>query len=293
MAQKKKINQNNHNDLGASKSTSWIAKNTQFKIRKEFGSATAITATRRSLRKQQGFGAILLLALLPLILALLIGILLLLSTQQALLGAKQICRKELISMEKKSGEQLQALEALNLQIKALRIEELKLKAELAIAIATENWPAVAMVKASLTVVNEQFQNISFQQKILLQQNKGTTEYVRTRLPIQMSHTAKVLAEKIKGFVILNFELVSVTISPLAVRPDKPSSSAPVYELEEPFIQRQSSQVFWRIKIYIPPTSWAAKWFRSQVTWKESCGGSLQKEKIQWQSILIETKKDRF
>lgn len=251
------------------------------------------TAIIRRHQSQQGFGAIFLLALLPVILAMMIGILLLVTTQQALLGPRQICRREIIAFESQSGEQLQTLEALNLQVKALRMEELKLKAELAVALATENWPAAALIKSKLSIISESYRKIVIEQKLVLERNKVSTENLRANLQNQITVPFKALADQLKSFARLSVTQHFSEIKQLAVHPDNSGSIAPVYELDEPFIQRQSSQAFWRIEVRIQNSSWASKWFRAKYSWQDSCGGSLQKERSKWQATLIQTTTAKF
>ena len=289
MAPIKKICRGQSNNIWHTGFSLGAPKNHSLGLQQKLGSAIEVSRLPMlgPVLGAKGFGSIYLLAVLPVLMSLLIAMTLTLTTAQALLAPRQVCRKKMISFQTTSGLQLSQLEALNNRVKIFRAEEFKLKVELAAAAATENWVAVAGIKARLTVIQEEFQAIRFAQNTILEANSALAQSLTQQLNAEIKKPTSELAAKIKSFAVVKFQYKFSKIQPLAVKPDRLDSSAPIYELAERFSESQSSQAFWNTKIYIHSSSWASRWFRSQINWQDECGATLLKENTKWQSHLIE------
>jgi hypothetical protein len=242
--------------------------------------------------KQQGFIAILLLSILPILMAAIVALLLSLSTQQALMAGRYACRKGLLRYQEQSAQQLTSLLAFNEKIRLLRIENGALKLQLAAAIASQNLPAVAMAQHRLKLVQQHMTVIDISQRSILNASRMLKLQTQSELAAQIIK-GRPESSRISPFMRVSFTNPATELRTLAVVPDRPGSLAPIYEPQEPFIENQSSQASWSVRIGIEKIHKFYPWLSSRVQWKESCGASLKKEAHQWQPRLVTARAVRF
>jgi hypothetical protein len=239
---------------------------------------------------QKGFVLILFLTLLPLLVIALSGLAMILAQIQWQMETRHACRDTLFQTQKQVGQNLSLLMKLNPAAKALRGELAGLQKAL-IAAGGPETPMGAAIAAQILEVEAQKTVLGGEQKALL--TAMATEMRTGSLMSELRVRAVLRQRQARSVKILSLDPGDVSSSRphLAVRPDDPSDSAPIYELEMPFTEKQSLQTFWKVTETWNIRQWIKKnlhW--RQISFNESCRASLQTGGGGFRPVLNE---DRF
>jgi hypothetical protein len=239
----------------------------------------------KGLREQNGFASIAFLAILP---ALLAGLLFFLYSQYFLKNWMQslyICRTELLETQSQTSHQLQSLMALNVQATRLRFELHMAEVELAMAIASENPPAVATAQAKIN-------RIKHQQRLLDQRQRRIIASADQTMARGLREVEKSLRQQDRWNQqhmpsMFSFKIHRVRSYPkkLAVRPDRPDV-APVYELESDFTRAQALNVSWTSEFQTKSRE-TFQWIKNRHKKNQSCTASLKEDGLSYQEVLSE------
>lgn len=238
---------------------------------------------------QKGFVLILFLTILPLIVLALSGLAVTLLYVEAKAESRHLCRQALFQTQKQVGQNLTLLMQLNTTAKSLRVQLRIQQVALAAAGGPET-PMGAAIAARILQIEEQKLILGQQQKALILESEleMRTGSLRSELQVRSSLHQKQM--RFAHLIQLSPDQVSSSLPHLAVRPDDPSDTAPVYELETPFTEKQSLQTFWKIRY-----SWNEKlWINRNLHWRQisvddSCRASLEAKNKQFRPVLNEAK----
>lgn len=261
---------------------------TQNEIR-SFQNAFALELPRSSsvstenLKSQKGFVQVFLISLLPILLA---GFLVILFSQYYLknwMESVHICRVELLTSQKKTAGHLKRLMDFNPVAQALRTALVAAEIEFAVALATENFAAMA-------IAQQKIQNIKRQQRALDKIQKA----IIAQANFQMARGVEAVSRKIKQQSAalqaklpeyFSFRIYQIRVFPtrLAVKPDRPDI-APVYGLQRNFEDRQSLHVSWTSE-FRTRNNGSQKWIKNHHKKQDGCSASLKPEGKNFQEVL--------
>lgn len=232
-------------------------------------------STYRPLRNEEGFALVLFLGLLPIIIS---AMLILLFSQYLVknwMESMHICRTELLATQKRTSLPLRSLMALNPQVKLLRIAMIQAQAELAAALASQNYGWAANVQKRILQIQKQQRLIAMTQKTLI----ATADALMIAGPMQTLQ--KLISQDLRNrsrlpdFFKFRIQQITPNHQRLAVRPDS-SDSPPVYELKENFRRQQALNISW-ISVFSTTERGPLKWITNTHKKKDSCEASLEAE----------------
>ncbi|MEZ0392042.1 MAG: hypothetical protein ACAH59_07510 [Pseudobdellovibrionaceae bacterium] len=232
---------------------------------------------------QKGFALVFLLALLPLLIS---GILAILFSQYLTKNWMQslhICRTELLKTQKTTASHLRTLMNLNTSAKALRLALQRAQIQLAIAIATKNFPLAAKAKMEILRIEKLRRQLDgAQRSLILQANFEMSRGVQTVLRKIKKQSQDLQAHLPPHF---NFQIQTLTpqIPVLAVQPDRPET-APAYELKAEFEQQQALHVSW-ISQFQTGHKDQGQWIQNKHKKKDSCSATIQRKGQSFTEIL--------
>ncbi len=232
----------------------------------------------RITRSSRGFGLILILSLMPLIISLSLVVLIMgagLNIDQRL---KKICRDQLITAQQKSGASMTRLLFLNPVAKNLRIKKRMTEIAYAPAVASGNKVLALRLRAELAEIQLQRQQVDLQQKMILRQQTLTNWLA---LQQAKSHLRSALDHLIQpGLFDRRILFPKLKHVSLAVTPDLPDI-APIYELKTPFEEEQTLSLFWNWSVQSRSESLR----RYPLSFQRECSVTLTKRKNQWSPLL--------
>jgi len=240
---------------------------------------------QNSLKNQRGFAQAFFISLLPILLA---GFLVILFSQFFLKNWMQslhTCRVELLTSQQKTKRHLKQLMDLNTLAKSLRLALMAARARLAVATASQNWPMVAEATRAIIQIEAKRKQLGLLQKsLILQANfemaKGV-ESVARKIRQQSQH----LQNKLPKFLAFRIHSIRPQPSLLAVQPDRPDT-APVYELQTQFKDRQALHVSW-ISEFQTRKEERYQWLLNHHKKQDGCSASLEPKGKDFQEILHE------
>jgi hypothetical protein len=222
---------------------------------------------------------------------LLVGLLFLLFSQYYLKNWMQslyICRTELLKTQNGVGDTLEKLMGLNKQALSLRTQRRLAYIELAEAIAAENPALVSQAWRKIRLIERQQKALDLQQKSLIwtanSKMQGGLQKVSQKLRLQDQKNQALLPP------FFSFRIHGISSLPrtLAVRPDQPDT-APIYELENDFTQKQSLNISW-ISEFQTTSRESVQWISNHHTLKQNCSASLIANGSKFEPTLSEGKR---
>lgn len=238
------------------------------------------------MNSSRGFGALLLISLLPLALAAGLFIFTSFAFLTRDLGTLNLCRARQLEVQNRVGRNLAKLLELNPRALKLRIAEAHAEKTLAAAVESGNPIAIAAAEANLLRVQMQRQALGLRQKTLIATantylSMGGNSLRQALMQDWFSQT-RALSSWLKG----TLRLSESTVPTLAVQPDYPDA-APVYELLPNFEEAQTWQQSWGLDI--SSHSWAQKFFEFHGRFQRSCATSLYSQNGEWIAKLKKAK----
>lgn len=230
------------------------------------------------IHSEKGFVTTLLIALLPLILAIGIG---LAFSSKVLFHwhyTHKMCRSETMGLQKNLGELLRSLMLLNPQAYKLRTDKIIATAKLAAAVAAANPPVIAFYTAKIARIHAQQLRLDRQQKLILSmakmqmtkwQIKMTTKFqLKTLGPMRLEHSFQ---------------------HDLAVEPFPKGDIAPAYNLKNNFEQEQIVGAKWFSSLNRLLPNPMQSLLKSNRTLTGECYATLKQRKLSWKPALSEAK----
>jgi len=241
------------------------------------------------LKNKHGFALILMLALMPLIMSAMIAYLLLNTSLQTWMNSLHLCRTQLLETQNQVGRDLDELLQTNNLVKTVRTQIVTTQLAIVAATAAYQLYAVPPLQKALLGFQQEERAIGALQKGLIVSANAKMKLGSLNAQRKIQAQYRDLAPKMIEFVSLKLVSSRYATKRLAVKADRPSAPAAVYELENNFKQRQSLSVFWTTEIKIIDSQWSKNWFRFSSQKSESCSSTLEKKDEQWKSILNEDK----
>lgn len=240
-------------------------------------------------RDQNGSAVVLLLSILPLFIALYFLVMKDWGAQKLIQNQRLACESVLIETQKSVGNDIRALLALNLWMKAAKIEHKLAQAALAAAIVAANPPAIAAAQVALKATELQLKLLRARQLYLIQSAnwhmfkglKSAKDKIEQETQLERKQSLL-----LQGFA-LQWGLPSITM--LAVRTVEVSDPYPTYELKDGFTDKQTLSLTWKV-IASRKTNKFQKG-AEQWTYQNSCGVSLKSEdkKTHFAPVLAKAK----
>lgn len=241
------------------------------------------------LKTQHGFALVLMLALMPLIMSAMIAYLLLNTTLQTWMNSMHICRTELLETQSQVGLDLEKLMQTNDAVRTVRTQILTTQLAIVAATAAYQFYAVPPLQKTLLFFQQEERALGVLQKGLIASATAKMNIGSMNAQRKIQAQYRDLAPKLIEFVSIKLLSSRSVMKRLAVKADRPSAPAAVYELENNFKQRQTLSVFWTTEMKIIESQWSNNWFRFKTQKSESCASTLEQEDKQWKSILNEDK----
>lgn len=238
---------------------------------------------------QKGSAVVLLLGILPVFIALYFLVMKDWGAQKLIQNQRIACESVLIQAQKSVGNDIRALLALNLWMKAAKFEHKLAQAALTAAIVAANPPAIAAARITLKAAELQLKLLRTRQLYLIQSAnwhmfKGLKS-AKDTIEQETRHERK-QSLLLQGFSI-QWGLPSITI--LAVRTVEVSDPYPTYELKDGFTDKQTLSLTWKVRASRKTNEFqkgAESW-----TYQNACGVSLRSEdkKTQFAPVLAKAK----
>ncbi len=185
---------------------------------------------------------------------------------------QKICSENLLEAQKNQVPVIKSLFDLNPQVKKLAAQKALWKAKWAAAVASHNHSAAAYCQHQYFVTQAAQARLgAFQKKILqtsqLQMKSGM---LRTEMLLQNYFLQHVSAEE--TFLP---RLILIRRNPylMAVRAIPWADGPPIFERDQPFTDKQASQVFWKYNVEINSRE-VLGWHSLHFTKQDSCAASL-------------------
>lgn len=230
------------------------------------------------IKSQQGFVTMTLLALLPLVLTIGLG---LAFSSKILLHwhhTHKVCRSESMSLQKNLGQLLKSLMLLNPQAHKFRTDKIITTTKLASAVAAANPPLVAFYTAKLARIHAQQIRLDRQQKLILSMAKAQLLKWQTRMSTKFQL-------KTLGPMRLEYPLQTA----LAVEPFPKTALAPSYQLKNNFEQQQIVGAKWFSSMNRLLPNVMQTFLKSNRTLNGACYATLKQRRLSWAPTLSEAK----
>lgn len=237
------------------------------------------------MKNQQGFAAILILALLPALISGFFMVAAMLGFLQLDLAMKHSCRQEGLSTQERVLPHLKKLLSLNPKSIKLKTQWMIAQAQLAAALASGNPAGIAAAKSRLMQVKTMRQTLEIQQKQLIMQSNLQLHRGHAGTDMKLLSRARDLQHRI-GFLKIRASLLRETPPRLAVRPDS-SDIAPTYSPKPDFESHQALAHRWQYEILLP--SPLSKFLKGNFSFEKACAVTLTKGSTQWKTQITKGK----
>lgn len=229
-------------------------------------------------RCANGFAAVLLVSLLPVLISLGLIVPLGLQILQIQKAQRHECRMGLLRYQTVAKETIQQMQAMNIQARLLRAQRLAAMAML-------------FVPQSSAEGFRQLNKVNQQQKQLDRRQKAALRLGKMRMLQSLRETNRKIrhVEKPNLFQISTSPSLPATAT-LAIRPDVMSDQAPVYVFEKDFTRKQTQQISWKSEFSFAGDKLWTKWtgFKS-IKQAQSCAATLTEKKEKVSAELIKAK----
>lgn len=233
------------------------------------------------MKNQNGFAAILILALLPVLMSGLFLVAALMGFLQLDLAMKHTCRREGLQGQESVRPHLEKLFSLNPKSIKLKTQWLAAQAKLVAAVASGNPVAIAAAEQRLLQIQSLRQALDAQQKQLIQQSNLQLQRNHSSTRTQLYRISRENQTRL-NFLTIKTRIENEPIPRLAVRPDFPDT-APTYSPEPSFELRQALAQRWQYKIALrPPLS---SFLKADFGFEKACAVTLTKGPLQWKTQI--------
>ncbi|MFN7905351.1 MAG: hypothetical protein ACK5P5_09220 [Pseudobdellovibrionaceae bacterium] len=230
------------------------------------------------MKNQNGFVTVFLLATLPVIVGLIAAVTVMTSSLNLDQQLKKTCREELIRSQENSAKSLDRLFNLNPMALKLRFQKHAAQIALAAAVASLNQVAIAKYTKELLKIERARQRLHRIQQTILQRQNIANHMGLNRVQIALAAS---LAATVHGnFFTEHIQFTGRKHVGLAVEPDQPDT-APIYELQNPFEEKQTLSIFWKWKVQgIQPVL-----KKLSLQFQRECSVTLIQRNHKWQPLL--------
>lgn len=230
----------------------------------------------QKLSSQKGFGAVLFLALCPVIVGALLAIFTVTGFIQFELRLNHMCRQPQLSAQAKAGAFLKKLLALNPKARSLRAQE-RTAEQVAKATPPGN-VAYAAAQANLARIRVQRALLAVKQQELIRASNQILELGSRRSRQNIMREQQRFTPSLRPLLMTEFQMGSSRSAKLAVSPDK-SDIAPVYAPAQPFADRQALEQTWQYRIKVHPVF--KPFLDGNFQFQKGCAVTLQQEGSSW------------
>lgn len=245
-----------------------------------------ITGKGEPLDLRNGFAATIFLLMIPLTVTLVAWASLALIRSKEIQNAETLCHSLLIPTLERTGERISSLLRLNLQAQTLRLEMLKAKSALALALSSANGPAIAAARTWIKKIN-------VQKSLLIQQQRGLILLGQADLHKGLFLIQKKLLKKNqsnvsqKSLVTSRVSSVRNNRARLAVHRSNSPDPFPEYELSPQFPRRQAVVLTWQS--HFVQTRGGFKSWIPNLKKEVQCGVSLKETSTGFQAFPVRGK----
>ncbi|MFV8257508.1 hypothetical protein ACNQKP_06875 [Bdellovibrio bacteriovorus] len=237
------------------------------------------------MHNQQGFAAILILALLPILVSGLLLVAAMMGFLQLDLAMKHTCRSEGLRTQDNVRPHLEKLLSLNPRALKLKAQWITAQVQLKAAYAAKNPPLIAAAKLRVAQVEAWRQTLDVQQKQLIQQSNLQLQRGHTTTRSHLFRASRESQSRL-NFLTIKTRLHNEPIPRLAVRPDVPDI-APTYSPEPDFEVRQALAQRWQYRIALrPPLS---NFLKADFGFEKACAVTLTKGPLRWKTKITTAK----
>lgn len=242
-------------------------------------------ALGRPLNSHEGSVLTQILVLLPILLSALLGLTTFLYSLKIWKEEYHLCRTEAIQLQQELSTSLSQILRLNVLARSLQIAETTAKVVLAAAITSMNPKAIIAATKALRKIESKQKLLGLKQKAWIQ--RGRLFLIKRQLKLRTTIAAR--------HSPLSAESLRIkSPSPLAISPAKPHPRAPVYRLQEPFLELQSIQLRWQANLLSrlnPEISGLhSMQDHGEFSFRITCKATLQKQEQRWIPRLMNTAK---
>ncbi|AFY02898.1 hypothetical protein [Bdellovibrio bacteriovorus] len=233
------------------------------------------------MRNQQGFAAILILALLPILVSGLFLVAAMMGFLQLDLAMKHTCRSEGLQGQEKVRPHLEKLLSLNSKAVKLKAQLISAQAKAKAAEAAGNIPVATAAELEVLRIEGLRLALDAQQKQLIQQSNLQLQrsHSSTRTRLYRAHREN---QTRLNFLTIKTQIENEPIPRLAVRPDFPDT-APTYSPEPDFEVRQALAQRWQYRIALrPPLS---NFLKADFGFEKACAVTLTKGPLRWKTQI--------
>ncbi|ASD62597.1 hypothetical protein [Bdellovibrio bacteriovorus] len=233
------------------------------------------------MRNQQGFAAILILALLPILVSGLFLVAAMMGFLQLDLAMKHTCRSEGLQGQEKVRPHLEKLLSLNSEAIKLKVQWGKALTQRKMAYSAQNPYLITLAEARVLQVQTWRLALDAQQKQLIQQSNLQLQrsHSSTRTQLYRAHREN---QTRLNFLTIKTQIENEPIPRLAVRPDFPDT-APTYSPEPDFEVRQALAQRWQYRIALrPPLS---NFLKADFGFEKACAVTLTKGSLRWKTQI--------
>lgn len=186
--------------------------------------------------------------------------------------SREICRSELLEIQKSNAKSIEQLMSMNPEASFLRAEIIALK----IAIATSVHPAyTAMLRTALKEAEYSQKLLDKAQKLIIKKAEAET---KLKLWTAQNNLINYFSDQNlhqSNWVLRSVININNESSKLAVKPDKDGTIGPVYLLKPNFTKEQKVKLYWTAQFKLKNWLGEILDFKNKVKQKDFCSASIK------------------